>query len=282
MTPKQKIRNWLRERMEYLDTMRLDDASMNAFLERMRAKPIDALFGHSHSLYILASFVERTAAKVPPPHAIVSTSMMLLPSERAVIERAFRCKVTDRYGCEEVGLIAAECERHQGMHVNAEHTLVEIVDDSGRRCAPGAVGRVLVTDLKNRGMPLIRYEVGDLSSWSTTSCSCGRGLPTLERVIGREADCLVRSDGSLVAGVSLVERTLTAIPGIAQLQLEQVTREEVIAHAVLEATTSNDAVSALDFALSRDLGPGIQINVRLVEALPQERNGKFRFAIRRC
>ena len=278
---KQHVRNWLRERFEYLDTMRLDPASMDAFLERMRERPLEALFGHAHSLYILADYVQKSGASVPAPKAIVSTSMMLIASERAVIEAVFRCKVTDRYGCEEVGLIAAECERHEGLHVNAEHTLVEIVDDDGHPAAPGVIGRVLVTDLLNKGMPLIRYEVGDLSAWSPVPCSCGRGLKTLTRVVGRQADCLVRRDGSLVAGVSLVERTLTAIPGIAQLQLVQPSPTEVTAHTVADPAATTAWQAELHSALARDLGDGIDITVVPVERIPQEANGKYRFAIRR-
>lgn len=277
----QKLRNWLCERQEYLDTMRLDSTSMNDFLALMRSRRLGALFGHAHSLYILADFLEKSGAKVPAPHAIVSTSMMLIPSERQVIERAFGCPVTDRYGCEEVGLIAAECERHTGLHVNAEHTLVEVVDEAGQACAPGEIGRVLVTDLENLAMPLIRYEVGDLSAWAANPCACGRGLRTLERVVGRQADCLVRTDGSLVAGVSLVERTLTAIPGMHQLQIEQQTPRLVVARAVFDPTSSARTSLELHDALARDLGAGISITVEQVARIPQERNGKYRFAIRR-
>ncbi|MBK9953450.1 MAG: hypothetical protein IPP10_18770 [Candidatus Competibacteraceae bacterium] len=78
-----------------------------------------------------------------------------------------------------------------------------------------------MTDLINHGMPLIRYKVGDLGVSSNRKCACGRGLPLMERIVGRQADFLKGPDGSLVAGVSLVERTLTAIPGIEQMQLIQ-------------------------------------------------------------
>lgn len=281
VTAKQKLRNWLRERQEYLDTMRLDEASMAQFIALMRSRPLDALFGHAHSLYILAEYVLRVGASVPPPRAIVSTSMMLIASERAVIERAFGCPVSDRYGCEEVGLIAAQCERHLGLHVNAEHTLVEIVDETGAPCPPGSVGRVIVTDLENRGMPLIRYEVGDLSSWSAEACPCGRGLPTLERVIGRQADCLLRRDGSLVAGVSLVERTLTAIPGVHELQLVQESPDRMTAYVVRPEADAQAVDGELERALVRDLGPGIDVCIAPVARIPQEANGKYRFALRR-
>ena len=279
---KQRLRNVLRDRLVYLDTMRLDEVSMRTFLRSMQRKHMDALFGHAHSLYILADFALKNGIRVPPPHAIVSTSMMLLASERARIEEAFKCKVTDRYGCEEVGLIASECEQHSGYHVCAEHIIVEILDEAGRPCAPGEIGRVIVTDLENRGMPLFRYEVGDLAAWAKTPCPCGRGLPTLERIVGRQADCLQRTDGSLVAGVSLVERTLLAIEGLAQLQLVQESERTLRAYAVLSSGASQEAVTrALSDALGKDLGADIHLDIDVVARIPQEKNGKYRFAIRR-
>jgi phenylacetate-CoA ligase len=278
---KQRLRNALRSRLEYLDTMRLDEKSMREFLQLMCDRPLDAIFGHAHSLFILADFKLRAGIDTPNPHAIVSTSMMLLASERATIERAFGCPVGDRYGCEEVGLIAAQCDRHESYHVNAEHTYVEIVNDAGEPCAPGEIGRVLVTDLENIGAPLVRYEVGDLSAWSMRACSCARGLPTLERVVGRQADCLQRVDGSLVAGVSLVERTLLAISGIAQLQLVQSAPRELTAYLVGEGQGEAAPISALTAALKADLGDQMQVQVEVVTRIPQEKNGKYRFAIRR-
>ncbi len=148
-------------------------------------------------------------------------------------------------------------------------------------CAPGEVGRVVVTDLLNRAMPLIRYEVGDLSAWSTSSCPCGRGMPTLSHIVGRTADAFVRPDGSLIAGVSLVERTLTAVTGIAQLQLVQTGPQNITANLVTAADFSSATIPALHQQLDRAFGCPITLDVQEMRALPQERNGKYRFAIRR-
>ena len=87
--------------------------------------------------------------------------MALHAWQRCVIEEAFGRPVTNRYGCEEVSLIACECEEHRGLHLNADGVYGEVVPDD--RPAPGpAAGRLLVTDLTNRAMPLVRYQVGDV------------------------------------------------------------------------------------------------------------------------
>src|SRR5262249_4336617 len=141
------------------------------------------------------------------PHGIISTAMLLHDWQRSVIEHVFKCSVTNRYGCEEVSLIASECEEHNGLHVNADSVYTEVP----------ANGKLLVTDLTNRAMPLIRYQIGDVVVPSNRCCKCGRGLPLIERVEGREADYVVTPGGRLISGISLTENFALLIPGTAQV-----------------------------------------------------------------
>ncbi len=101
----------------------------------------------------------------------------------------------------------------------------------------------------------------------------------LERVTGRVADYLKRRDGSLVAGVSLVERTLTAIPGIVQLQIVQPSREEILLNVVRAADFTSASEAALLAEFHGVFGPGIRFRTEYLERIPQERSGKYRFSI---
>jgi phenylacetate-coenzyme A ligase PaaK-like adenylate-forming protein len=279
VTPKEKLRNLLHDRVFYLDTMRLDAATMGEFATQIRRRRPPMLFGHAHSLFIFARFLRDTGQEVPRMRGIISTSMMLIESERRVIEQVFGCAVTNRYGCEEVGLIASECEVHHGMHLNSEHVLVEFVLDDGRWAAPGQEGRIVVTDLINHGMPLIRYAVGDLGVPSDRACQCGRGLPLMEALTGRSADFLRRRDGSMVAGISLVEKTLTAIKGIEQLQIIQNRLDEFVLNVVPAPHYNEDSERELRQVMHEVFGSDSRIEVAKVERLSQERNSKYRFSI---
>jgi len=237
------------------------------------------IFGHSHSIYLLALFLRRFGIDDLRPRGIITTSMMLLEPERRLIEEVFGCEVTNRYGCEEVGLIASECEQHRGLHLNADHVLVEFLREDGTAAMPGEEASIVVTDLVNRGMPLIRYRVEDLGVPSHQQCPCGRGLPIMERVTGRQADFLKRPDGSLVAGVSLVERTLTAIPGIEQMQLVQNDLHRVCAKVVSDSYFDDTSEHKLRDELQRVFGAGTTIEMERVVGLEQTRAGKYRFAV---
>lgn len=278
-TAKEKLRDLLIGPEVYLDTMSLTEASMSDFVALWkRAKPT-LLRGHSHSIYIFASFCRANDITSVRPKAIISSSMMLLPTERRVIEAAFDCKVTDLYGCEEVGLIACECEVHNGMHIDMENNYVELVDSTGNDVAPGEDGAVVVTNLISKAMPLIRYKMGDVASLAQRSCSCGRTLPMMNNISGRVADFLVRRDGSVVAGVSLVERTLTKFPGIAQMQIIQENLDTVVLRLVRDIGYGEETEQGLIAEFKNSVGAQNEIRIEFVDTIPQEKSGKFRFAI---
>jgi phenylacetate-CoA ligase len=278
-TLKKKLRNLLLDRVIYLDTMDISDRSVWRFVEALRRTKTRFIFGHSHSIYILAKRLQDLGVSDLQLHGIVSMSMMLLAPERKFMEQAFGCQVTNRYGCEEVGLIASECEKHSGLHLNVDHVCVEFLRADGSDADPGEDSNIVVTDLINRGMPLIRYCVEDMGVPSDRTCACGRGLPLMERVTGRQADFLKRPDGSLVAGVSLVERTLTAIPGIEQMQLVQNKIHQISVKLVRGTQFDREAEMALRRELQTVFGEVVAIEIQYVKGLDQTGAGKYRFAI---
>jgi phenylacetate-CoA ligase len=278
-TLKKKLRNLLLDRIIYLDTMEINEDSVRHFIERWRKTRPRVIYGHSHSIYILAMYLQRLGIEGIHPTGIISTSMMLIEPERRLIEEVFGCQVTNRYGCEEVGLIACECEQHKGLHLNMDHVVVEFLRDDGTEAVPGEEASIVVTDLVNRGMPLIRYRVGDMGVLSDRSCSCGRGLPLMECVIGRRADFLKRPDGSLVAGVSLVERTLTAIPGIEQMQLVQDELYRLCAKVVKDSSFNEASERRLHDEFQKVFGEEMLVGIQYVSTLEQTQSGKYRFSI---
>ncbi|HEV3384279.1 MAG TPA: phenylacetate--CoA ligase family protein, partial [Gemmata sp.] len=209
---KGRLRNFFFDRAVYLDTLNLSDARIAEFAATIRHHRPGLIFGHAHSLYLLAVALKKSGISGVRPNGIISTAMLLHDWQRLVIEQVFNCPVTNRYGCEEVSLIASECEEHHGLHVNADSVLTEV---------DAVTGQLLVTDLTNRAMPLIRYRIGDVVVPSNRVCGCGRGLPLIERVEGREADYVLTPSGRLISGISLTENFALLIPGTAQIQIVQ-------------------------------------------------------------
>jgi phenylacetate-CoA ligase len=272
------VRNTLLERYDYLDTLKMSEEEMLAFYQRqMRRKPT-LLFGHAHSLFFFANFLKQKNLEPFQPKGIISTCMVLHDFERRRIEEVFGCKVFNRYGCEEVSLIACECEAHEGLHLNLNTLIVEFIKD-GRPVRGGEAGAIVVTDLTNYGMPFIRYKVGDVGIPSANPCSCGRSLPLMESLEGRVADYVVTPEGSLISGISLTENFAMRLPEIKQLQIIQEERDFMVFKVVRgEAFSAGSEEKIKTLALER-FGPKVSFKCEYVEHIPQEANGKYRFCI---
>ncbi len=277
-TWKGRLRRLLKDRSIQLDTMKLDGPAVEEFADRWRSLRPTLLYGHAHSIYLLATMLRERGIRLRP-EGVVATSMMLLDHERKVIEEVFDVPATNRYGCEEVSLIACECERHAGLHLNEEHVWVEVLRDDGSPCAPGEDGRIVVTDLTNFGMPMLRYEVGDRGVLAAEPCPCGRPTALLAAVTGRVADFLVAEDGSRVAGISLIENTLTRLPGLEQMQIVQTRRDVVDVNLVEGEGYAGDTERDLVAALRDALGAGVDVRLHPVDAIAREPSGKYRFSI---
>ncbi|WLE96827.1 MAG: hypothetical protein QTN59_19375 [Candidatus Electrothrix communis] len=277
-TAKGKIFHHFLKPYIYCDTMAVTLDSVEKFANEWDIVQPTMLYGHAHSIFILAQYIQSLGYDQIKPKGILSTSMMLLPHERKVIENVFFCKVTDRYGCEEVSLIGCECEQHNGMHMNIEHLVIEFVGEDGSPANPGEPGKIVVTDLMNKAMPFIRYQVEDVGLPMNTQCSCGRGLPLMGNVVGRLADFLVRQDGTKIAGISLIENTLTDLPGIDQMQIIQNNLEDIRINIVPSLNFDGSVKSALSNYFKKTF-PGATISINFVKMIRSEPSGKYRFSI---
>ena len=265
---KGRLRNALLDRAVYLDTLNLNSDRIREFTHSIRRHRPGLIFGHAHSLYLLACQLKKAGVSDIRPHGIISTAMLLHDWQRSVIEQVFGCKVTNRYGCEEVSLIASECEAHQGLHFNSDSIYAE----------PNG-GQLLVTDLTNHAMPLIRYQIGDVVVPTERRCTCGRGLPMIDRIEGREADYVVTPSGAFISGISLTENFALHIAGAAQVQIVQETLHDLRIRLVADEAFGDRSHRQIESLVQATFGPTMKYEVELVDAIPQEASGKYRFCI---
>lgn len=266
---KGRLRNYFLDRATYLDTLELTEDRLAEFTTAIRRHRPGLIFGHAHSLYLLACYLKKRGIRDVHPNGIISTAMLLHDFQRGLIERVLNCRVTNRYGCEEVSLIACECSEHSGMHVNADSVYTEVPAGS----------KLLVTDLSNRAMPLIRYQIGDVVVPTERVCACGRGLPLIERIEGREADYVLTPAGQLISGISLTENFALHIPGTAQVQIVQESLTEFIIRIVPDEAFGDESRTQIAALVDGTFGPAVRFEVELVDAIPQEPSGKYRFCI---
>lgn len=170
------------------------EALKKYYTSLMKCKPV-AIRGYASSLFFLASYIEQENLPVCPVRVVFTTGEKLFPKYRLKIQKVFHAPVFDGYGASDGGVSAHECYMHEGLHLEEEHCVVEIVDDSGKVLPEGEIGSVITTDLNNYVFPFLRYKVGDLAYIKKERCSCGRKHRLLGEVIGREGRAIFNKQG---------------------------------------------------------------------------------------
>lgn len=284
--PRDRPANHLRARLTgallreplWLDTATITEESLSRFhrlLGRYRPRIIQA---YARSAVLFARWLEANRLRPHQPTSIVTSAEVLEDDDRALLERVFGCPVFNRYGCREFSVLASECEAHSGLHVMAEGLYLEIETPTGP-ARPGETGSILVTDLLNHAMPMIRYRIGDMGSLAAGSCPCGRELPRLERVAGRVTEFLVGADGRLVSGVYLATYVVAQRPSLGQVQICQDRPGHVTYRLCPGPGFDADADTAyLRQATGEHLGAGTTAAVERVASLPRAASGKFVFS----
>jgi phenylacetate-CoA ligase len=174
-------------------------------------------------------------------------------------------------------MIGAECEQHNGLHFHPAAAFVEFVPVAGAEIDD--LHEVLVTDLLNFGMPLIRYRINDCTVPVAKSCACGRGFPLVKKIVGRTTDNFYLPDGSVVPGVSLTNRVIQVCPGLHKLQVIQKTVDDFHIRYVPGAGFSSADLDHLRLKLSVFFPGQIRWTFEEVSAIERERSGKTRFCI---
>jgi phenylacetate-CoA ligase len=196
------------------------------------------------------------------------------PGLSALCGDLWGARLVDTYSCEEIGALSLECP-HGRHHLQAEHALIEVLDDAGRPCAPGETGRVVATNLHNFATPTIRLDLGDLATVGAP-CPCGRGLPVLARIDGRVRDLLTLPDGRRILPSFDEARLIAAAPSLRQFQLAQLADGRLEARIIADAPLTPTQETALAAAFTDGLGHSFDVAFRQVSLIARGPGGKIR------
>lgn len=172
-----------------MSAFNMSAAQMTAYAEALGHANFSLLYGYASAIHRLARFALDSGLRMTTRlRAVVCTAEMLTPQMRTDIEAAFGVPCFSQYGCNDAGVSAFECEHRNGFHLLSTRSHAEVLEG----------GRLISTDLSNRVMFMPRYDTGDLVRMSGRSCPCGRGLPLIDEVIGRQNDMVTDSQGASV------------------------------------------------------------------------------------
>lgn len=233
--------------------------------------------GHSMAIYELCRLFERAGIRDAVPKCIVTVGNMLLDFERAFIERWAGAPVADSYGLTEHTALVCRCPEG-GYHIASEYGLVEILRENGDPAAPGEEGRLVSTGLHNRAFPLIRYDTGDRAMASAGVCVCGRTLPLLQKLTGRDNDRMIDKRGASRAGLY---RLFREVNGVRYAQIVQERPGSIDVYIVPAGAFGEAERERIRSAFETEMAGAMEIRLRIVTELPVPPGVKFRFAVNR-
>lgn len=262
----------------YLSSYHLSFENTKAYLEVIRSHRLVYLLGYASSLYSLAQMALEKNLDTPSVKLIISNAEPLYKHQREVIAKAFQCDVYDTYGQSENLCTASECS-FGNLHLWPEVGITEIFDDEEDKLIKNGIGgRIISTGLLNPDMPLIRYEIGDrgsLAPETSSNCECGRTLPILANIEGRNDDLILTPDGRRIGRLDSVFKSDLPIRE-AQIIQESLSEIRVLYVPTSKFTRQNE--TSLRKRIQRRVGE-LDITLEAVENIPRTASGKFQAVI---
>lgn len=240
----------------------------------MKENP-DYLLTYPTNLHALACYFQAEGIQLPGLKQIQTISEILDDETRSLCQKVFSVPVINAYSTRETGYIALQCPEHEHYHIQSEVVLVEVLNEQGISCAPGEIGRVVITPLHNFAMPLIRYEIGDYAEVGDT-CPCGRGLPVIRRILGRTRNMLTLPTGDKICPrLDILKYTEITGVNIRQAQLMQQAIDKIEMRLVSDETLTLDQEQKLRQFIQKTLGHPYHMTLTYHQQLPRNLAGKY-------
>jgi phenylacetate-CoA ligase len=276
---KSRITLWLQRYRDYSVAF-LTDAKLEGYFRGVQEWKPTSIWGYASGLHAFSGYVKarHPQARFDFVRAVCTSSETLRPEQRRDIEAVFGAgKVFDQYGSREM-YMGSECRLHDGYHLHADVVLTEVVDRDNRPCAPGATGRVIVTDLANHAFPFIRYEIGDVGAMAPAApCPCGVTLPRLARVEGRIADLVVLRDRVLTPPNFTI--IFSDKRGIKAYQIRQDSMDRLDVLVVPDTDYTEEVERYVTGSIREMAGAGVTVDLRRVDDIPVPESGKRRYIV---
>jgi phenylacetate-CoA ligase len=260
-------------RRKFIPAFEISESNINRFIRDIeKTKPV-LMDGYAESLNFLASYLG-SRNLTSRPKAIMSSAQILPEQSRQVIEQALGTRVFDKYGSREFSGIAYECAERPGYHhVMDESYILEILVE-GRHAKPGEVGEIVITDLNNFSVPLIRYRIGDLAECVENElCKCGRSLKLIGKIQGRTQAIVYCADGVWMPGTFFAHFFKDYDSVIMQFQIYQAIKNEFEVRFIRGTDFSQQRLNEVIQELRKHVGD-TKITLNEVEEIPLLITGK--------
>jgi phenylacetate-CoA ligase len=259
-------------RRVFVPAFEMSEDSLLGLMRTIEKKKPVLVDGYAESLNFIAMASKSVSRH--KPKAVISSAQQLTDSTRTQIEKQFGAKVLDKYGSREFSGIAYQCLESEHHHVQDESYILEILVN-GRPAKVGEVGEVVITDLNNFSMPLIRYRIGDMAiAVEQGVCSCGRSHSLIGAISGRTQALILCSNGVWLPGTFFAHFFKDFAFAVKHYQIVQDVYESFTLKIVPSSQFSDQVGHKLLNELRKYTGVEQPIELELVAEIPLLKTGK--------
>ena len=262
-------------RQLYMSSYHLAPELAEHYFAALRRHRVGYLWGYTSSLYALARAALDGGRRDLAMAVVLTNAEPVAPHQRAAIAEAFQCPVRETYSLAEAVAGAAECG-HGRLHLWPEFGVAEVLA-GGAPVGAGETGELVATGLLNADMPLVRYQTGDRAALAAAAppCPCGRPLPILAAVEGRQDDVLITPDGRQIGRLDPVFKA--DLP-LREAQIVQEARDRLRVRYVPAAGYTAATGRTLIARLRERMGD-VEVTLEEVPEVPRTAAGKFRAVV---
>jgi len=265
-----------------LDPVYLTEKNVLRYFNQLKKNKVKYLYGYPSAIcevgrIMIVNSLNPKELNIP---IAITTGEILYNHQRKFIQESFGTKVANEYGCSELGIIAFECSEGR-MHLSDDNLIIEVINES----AEDGFSEILITDLFNYGVPLIRYKIGDLIKLEEAqTCSCGRGLSVVKEVKGRESE-VITLDGGRKIHTEVFHYIFDAVTekfgGVEEFRVFGNDSLVFNIQLVVNASFSKRTEEFIEEQFKKVLDQKCRITFEFVKSLEREKTGKLRYFIRK-
>jgi len=274
---REQIKDFVLNRIR-ISAFDISEASCLKQYERIKRFKPDYFYGYTTAIYGFCLFMKKLGIDLNSLNlkAVICTAEKMYSHHVNLFNEVFKCPVVDEYGSSENGILAFQCKK-DNMHMMSDHMCIEFLDENNHHVKPGELGRISVTDLVSYGMPLIRYEIGDIGRPSDKKCTCGVNLPLMEIVEGRKEDFIRIKEGKLVHAAYLCYTLKDDT--VNEFKMYQKDMTTLLVQIVKSPAFNSITEKMLDKKLRTALGNDMKITFEYLDRIPRESSGKLRYFV---
>jgi phenylacetate-CoA ligase len=265
-----------------LSSYRMTDENLPRYIQKIKRLQPAYFVGYPSAITMLARYMKSNMIELKGLKAIFCFGETIYDWQREFLEIFFQCRVHGQYGHREQCILAGTCEKSNSYHIFPDYGFAELINRNGQPVTKdGETGEIIATGFHTGIYPFIRYKTGDIATYSTHRCECGRQYPLFKSIEGRVQEFMVSNTNRLVPLMGVLQLISKSSPNMKEYQLYQDHEGELILHIVKKEGFSDDDTRYIRENVQSRLGDEFSLSVDYLDSIPRTSRGKYQFFVQK-